>query len=70
MRGFYYSENKSKYGGWYHVLKSCQEQTIGIFAKFIIELVALAVKSNQISDDRDIFMSMLSADGLGFPAVL
>ena len=37
----------------------------------MIELVAPAVKSSQVSDDRDIFMSMLStADGLAFPAAL
>ena len=41
-----------------------------IFAQFMIELVAPAVKSSQVSDDRDIFMSMLSADGLAFPAAL
>ena len=37
-------------------------------AKLIINLVALAVKCSWVSVDRDIFMSVFSADGIGFAA--
>ena len=40
------------------------------FAKFIIELVALIVKRGSIGGDKNIFMSMFFAGGLGFGAVL
>lgn len=41
-----------------------------MFAKAIIELVALAVKSSWVGGNRDIFMSLFSASGLGFAAAL
>ena len=40
-----------------------------MFAKAIIELVALAVKSSWVGGNGD-FMSLFSASGLGFAAAL
>lgn len=41
-----------------------------ILAKFITDLVALAVKSSWVDSDRDIFMLIFSDVGLGFAAAL
>ena len=41
-----------------------------IFAEFIIELVALAVKSGWVGGDKNIFMSIFFAGGLSFGAAL
>ena len=41
-----------------------------MFAKAIIELEALTVKSSWVGGNRDIFMSLFSASGLGFAAAL
>ena len=41
-----------------------------MFAKAIIELEALAVKSSWVGGNSDIFMSLFSASGLGFAAAL
>ena len=37
-----------------------------VFAEFIIELVALAVKNGWAGGDKNIFMSIFFADDLGF----
>ena len=65
---WYYSGNKLKYGGWYPFLSYVKN--IHILAEFMMELVALAVKSGWVDGDRYIFMSMFFADGLGFGATL
>ena len=41
-----------------------------IFAEFIIELVALAVKSSWVGGDKNIFMSIFFAGGLSLGAAL
>ena len=39
-----------------------------MFGKFIIGVLAVAVKSSWVGGDRDIFISIFSADGLSFAA--
>ena len=67
IEGRYCSGNKLKYGGWYSFLSYVKNKDI--FADFIIELAALAVKSGWVSSDKNIFMSIFT-DGLGFGAAL
>ena len=48
----------------------CYVKNRYIFAKFIIALITLAVKSSWVGGDRYIFMSIFSADDLSFAAAL
>ena len=62
--GWYCSGNILKYEGWYSFLSYVKNRFI--FAELIIELAALAGKTFWVGGDKNIFMSIYFADGLGF----
>ena len=68
MEGWFCSGNILKYGGMIPFLSYVKNRHT--FAEVIIELAALAVKSLWVGGDKNIFLSIIFVDGLGFGAAL